>query len=126
LLKGRAAVETMERLLAAATSANMNAVRVWGGGRYQSDAFYARCDELGLLVWQESMFACASYPRDEHFLAAVRAEAVFQARRLASHPSVVIWGGNNENEAALDWYKETKANPIMYAVDLSVVRRVAV
>ena len=114
-------VDTTERLLSAAVAANMNAVRVWGGGRYMEDFFYSRCDELGLLVWQESMFACAMYPRDARFLTSVRAETVFQARRLASHPSVAVWGGNNENEAALEWYEETKANPTMYAVDLSVV-----
>lgn len=116
-----AAAATTERLLMAAISANMNAVRVWGGGRYQSDAFYSRCDELGVLVWQESMFACAMYPRDDRFLASVRAETIFQARRLASHPSVAVWGGNNENEAALGWYKETTANPTLYAVDLATV-----
>jgi beta-mannosidase len=87
-------------LLQSARDANMNMLRVWGGGYYESDEFYELCDELGLMVWQDFMFACSMYPGDEKFLESVRAEATDNVRRLRNHPSVVIWCGNNEVETA--------------------------
>jgi beta-mannosidase len=87
-------------LLESARDANMNMLRVWGGGFYESDDFYELCDELGLLVWQDFMFACSMYPGDEKFLASVRAEAEDNVRRLRNHPSIAIWVGNNEVETA--------------------------
>ena len=104
-------------LLASAVAANMNMLRVWGGGIYQPDDFYDEADRLGVLVWQEFMFACAQYPTDADFLANVRAEVEEQALRLATHPSIVMWGGNNENEAALGWFAESKAHRDVYVVD---------
>jgi beta-mannosidase len=97
----------------------MNMVRVWGGGIYQQDCFYDICDELGIMVWQEFMFACAMYPVDEAFLISVRNETLCQVKRLMSHPCIVLWSGNNENEEALvnGWYKGTKNNPFVYTVD---------
>jgi len=80
-----------------AADANMNMVRVWGGGLYESDAFYAICDELGLMVWQDFAFACAAYPEEEPFASEVAAEARSNVLRLAPHPSLVLWNGNNEN-----------------------------
>ena len=87
-------------LLESARDANMNMLRVWGGGYYESDDFYELCDELGLMVWQDFMFACSMYPGDGKFLESVRAEATDNVRRLRNHPSVVIWVGNNEVETA--------------------------
>lgn len=92
--------ERYRHLLASARDANMNMLRVWGGGYYESDDFYALCDELGIMVWQDFMFACSMYPGDEKFLESVRAEATDNVRRLRNHPSVVIWCGNNEVETA--------------------------
>ncbi|MFJ2030447.1 glycoside hydrolase family 2 protein [Streptosporangium sp. NPDC087985] len=87
-----------------ATGANVNLLRVWGGGLYESDDFYDLADELGLLVWQDFPFACAAYPEEEPFRSEVTAEARQNVTRLASHPSLVLWCGNNENiEGHADW-----------------------
>jgi beta-mannosidase len=131
---------------------------VWGGGRYQPDAFYEMAARLGLMVWQEMIFACALYPRDDAFLALVDAEvreqvrcratrtwlsravtcchvlsravtwpkhhrtrrrfpATWQVSRLATQPAIVVWGGNNENEAALNWYAESRTQRDLYVTD---------
>jgi beta-mannosidase len=95
--------ETPERvrsLLQAAATANMNMVRVWGGGIYESDRFYELCDEMGLLVWQDFMFACSMYPGDAAFIENVHQEAIENVRRIRNHPSLALWAGNNEIEAA--------------------------
>lgn len=104
-------------ILRRAAAAHMNMVRVWGGGRYQPEAFYMACDEMGIMVWQEFVFACALYPRDRPFLELVRREVVEQTARLQTHSSVVIWGANNENEQALGWYEEARSNHDVYLVD---------
>ncbi|MFJ1538786.1 glycoside hydrolase family 2 protein [Micromonospora chalcea] len=80
-----------------AAGANVNLLRVWGGGRYESDDFYDLADETGLLVQQDFLFACAAYPEEEPFRTEVEAEAREQVTRLAGHPSLVLWTGNNEN-----------------------------
>jgi len=91
----------MERLVELALEANFNFLRVWGGGHYESDDFFELCNRKGVLVWQDFTFACGKYPAtDEGFLANVKREAVYNIRRLARHPSLVIWCGNNENEVA--------------------------
>jgi beta-mannosidase len=92
--------EEKYRSLLQAASTNMNMVRVWGGGIYEDDRFYALCDELGLLVWQDFMFACSMYPGDAPFVENVRQEAIENVRRLRNHPSLALWAGNNEIEAA--------------------------
>ncbi len=84
------------RDLTSAAQANMNMLRVWGGGIYESEDFYDLCDELGLLVWQDFMFACAIYPADAAFRASVRAEARHQVRRLRHRACLALWCGNNE------------------------------
>ncbi|MGA6161637.1 glycoside hydrolase family 2 protein [Amycolatopsis magusensis] len=80
-----------------ACDAGVNLIRVWGGGIYESDSFYDAADERGLLVWQDFLFACAAYPEEEPLAGEVRAEAEDAVRRLAWHPSLVLWNGNNEN-----------------------------
>jgi beta-mannosidase len=85
-----------QRDLRSAVAANMNLVRVWGGGVYESEEFYDLCDELGLLVWQDLMFACTLYPADAAFLASVKAEAAYQVRRLRHRACLALWSGNNE------------------------------
>jgi beta-mannosidase len=80
-----------------AAAANMRMLRVWGGGIYEDDAFYELCDELGLLVWQDFMFACGMYPAHDEFLANVRAEAVAQVKRLRHYACLALWCGNNED-----------------------------
>jgi beta-mannosidase len=92
--------------LSQACAAGLNLVRVWGGGIYESDDFYDLCDELGLLVWQDFPFACAAYPEEGPFPAEVEAEARENITRLAPHPSLAVWCGNNENlvgHAAWGW-----------------------
>jgi beta-mannosidase len=92
-------VERYVNLLTAARNANMTMLRIWGGGIYEHDVFYETCDRLGLLVWQDFMFACAMYPEDDPvFVAEVDAEARYQIRRLRSHPCLALWCGNNENQ----------------------------
>jgi beta-mannosidase len=86
-------------LLESAAAANMNFVRVWGGGLYERDAFYDVCDELGLCVWQDFMFACSAYPAHEReFLENVRIEAEQNVKRLRHHACLAVWCGNNEME----------------------------
>jgi len=80
-----------------AVDVNMNMLRVWGGGIYEDDYFYELCDSLGILVWQDFMFACAMYPGDEKFMKSVELEATQQIKRLRKHPSIALWCGNNEN-----------------------------
>ncbi|XP_021509299.1 beta-mannosidase [Meriones unguiculatus] len=93
--------EVLQLLLQSVVDANMNTLRVWGGGIYEQDEFYDLCDKLGIMVWQDFMFASALYPTDQGFMESVRTEAAYQIRRLKPHPSIIIWSGNNENEVAL-------------------------
>ncbi len=78
--------------------ANMNMLRVWGGGIYEQSIFYDICDELGLLIWQDFMFACGAYPEHENFKKNISQEVKSVVKRLRNHPCIVIWCGNNENE----------------------------
>jgi beta-mannosidase len=86
-----------EKLLGDVVGANMNMLRVWGGGIYENDIFYDLCDEKGILVWQDFMFACAMYPGDKDFLENVKQEAIDNVKRLRHHASIALWCGNNEN-----------------------------
>ena len=97
-LLGRVTPQTTRTLLEKAKWANFNAIRVWGGGYYPEDWFYDICDELGLVVWQDFMFACAVYDLTPEFEANIRAEFVDNIKRLRHHASLGLWCGNNEME----------------------------
>ena len=86
-----------ERLLSDVVDANMNMLRVWGGGIYEDDMFYDLCDKKGILVWQDFMFACAMYPGDDEFRMNVINETLDNLKRLRNHPSIALWCGNNES-----------------------------
>jgi beta-mannosidase len=107
--------ERYENLISSARDANMNMLRVWGGGIYEHDIFYELCDSMGLLIWQDFMFACAVYPEDPAtFVSEVEAEARYQVRRLRSHPCLALWCGNNENQWIHDrtfWDREDTTVP---------------
>jgi beta-mannosidase len=97
-----------------AVAAGVNLLRVWGGGLYESDEFYSICDEYGVLTWQDFLFACAAYPEDPGTAAEVEAEARDNVTRLAGHPSLVLWNGNNENfwgHADWGWAEELDGRP---------------
>lgn len=92
--------------IATAAESNMNMLRVWGGGFYEEEIFYKLCDEYGLLVWQDFMFACSMYPGDEAFLANVKKEAEYNVKRLRNHPCIALWCGNNEIDSAWSQFEE--------------------
>ncbi len=102
----RVTLERYRHEIVTAVESNMNMLRVWGGGIYENDEFYDLCDEYGILVWQDFMFACSMYPGDEEFLDSVQAEAEDNIRRLRNHPSIVLWCGNNEIDSAWSQYVE--------------------
>jgi beta-mannosidase len=104
----RVSAERYEFIVRSAAEANMNMLRVWGGGIYEDDLFYDLCDKYGIMVWQDFMFACAMYPGNDAFLESVRLEAVDNVKRLRNHPSIVLWCGNNEIEAAWGPYDENR------------------
>ncbi len=104
MFENRQTSEKYRDLLESAASANMNMIRLWGGGQYEKDVFYDLCDELGLLVWHDFMFSCAVYPGDQAFLDDIAAEFAHQVRRLADHASIALWCGDNECVGALNWY----------------------
>ena len=83
-------------LLTDVKESNMNMLRVWGGGIYEEDIFYNICDSLGILIWQDFMFACAMYPSDSSFIDNLKKEATYNVKRLRNHPSIILWCGNNE------------------------------
>ena len=101
----RVTPEKYEHIVKSACEANMNMLRVWGGGIYENDLFYDLCDRYGILLWHDFMFACSLYPGDDAFLDNVRVEAAQNIRRLRNHPSIALWCGNNEIDTA--WSHDT-------------------
>lgn len=93
-----------EKTILDAANANMNMLRIWGGGTYESDLFYQLCDRYGILVWQDFMFACSLYPAEGELLENIRQEAIDNVKRLRNHACIALWCGNNEcNDAWFNW-----------------------
>ena len=97
----RVTAAQQDQILQSAVDANMNILRIWGGGTYQDDHVYEKADELGLMIWQDFMFGGAIIPYDRDFRENVRIEATEQVKRLRNHPSIILWAGNNEVQT--DW-----------------------
>jgi beta-mannosidase len=117
VFKSKITRKDREFIIQAALESNMNMLRVWGGGIYQPDDLYELADKYGIMIWQEIMLACALYPRDKTFLSDVSTEVQQQVLRLSTHPSIIIFGGNNENEVALTWFTESQVNRDLYVAD---------
>ncbi len=99
------------KLLLAAKNANMNMLRVWGGGVYEDDYFYDLCDSLGIMIWQDFMFANGMYPANDVYFQNVKEEVFYQINRLKKHPCIVLWCGNNEiDEAWHNWGWQNQYN----------------
>lgn len=108
----RVTPEKYEKTILDAVNANMNMLRIWGGGIYENDIFYDLCDKYGILVWQDFMFACSTYPMTPELLENIRLEAIDNVVRLRNHPSIAIWCGNNEIHTAWfnwGWMKKYEA-----------------
>ena len=110
-------------LLQSAVDANMNMIRVWGGGRYEPDSFYDACDELGLMVWQDFMFACNLYPSDPAYLSEVKSEIRDNVARMQHHACLALWCGDNELVGALGWYDVSRNDRDRYLVNYDRLNR---
>ena len=113
----RMTVARYQDLLQSAVDANQNCLRVWGGGYYEKEIFYELCDRLGIIVWQDCMFACSLYPVTQEFLDNVSQEIEYQVNRLQSHACIGLWCGNNENFGTLNWFEPSIKNRDRYLVD---------
>lgn len=100
----RVTPERYRQTLLDAKEVNMNMLRIWGGGIYENDLFYDLCDEMGILIWQDFMFACSMYPAEGALLESIRQEAIDNVKRLRNHACIALWCGNNEcQDAWLTW-----------------------
>jgi beta-mannosidase len=122
-LFSRTSEDKTAALLQSAVDANMNMIRIWGGGFYEHDWFYDTCDRLGLMVWQDFMFACNLYPSTPAFLDNVAEEVDYQVKRLSSHASIVLWCGDNELVGALNWFEVSKKDRDRYLVSYDRLNR---
>lgn len=125
----RVTPERTRRLLEDARAANMNCLRVWGGGYYPDDWFYNICDELGILVWQDFMFACGSFALTAEFEDNISAEIVDNVRRLRHHASLALWCGNNEMEQAIvkpthSWFPTPRSRSDYYKIFEHVIPKI--
>jgi len=105
-LPARITKERYKKVLSLAKEQNLNCIRIWGGGFYEDDFVYDYCDKNGLLIWQDFMFACAMVPQDNHFLEKIWNEAEFIIKRLRTHPSLMLWCGDNEVDMSFTWQKK--------------------
>jgi len=106
-----------QKIFSDAVSANMNMLRVWGGGIYEDDEFYRLADQHGILIWQDFMFACSLYPSDAGFIDTVKQEVEYNVKRLRNHACVALWCGNNETEMGIefwDWPKTFNYSDELY------------
>ena len=116
--------ERYRELIQDCKDANMNMLRIWGGGQYENDFFYRCCDEAGILVWQDFMFCGSLYPTDSAMLKSVKEEAVYQICRLRNHPCIALWCGNNEVKNGWeDWgwknsYTDTQCDSLSAGYDI--------
>jgi beta-mannosidase len=122
-LAGRITREGVRALLQSAVDAHMNMIRVWGGGRYEPDWFYDLCDEMGLMVWQDFMFACHLYPSTPDFLREVDAEVREVVARVHHHACIALWCGDNELIGALTWFEESRRDRDRYLVSYDRLNR---
>ncbi|MCU0802755.1 MAG: glycoside hydrolase family 2 protein [Rhodobacteraceae bacterium] len=122
-LHGRITRDSVRDLLQSAVDAHMNMIRIWGGGRYEPDWFYDLCDEMGLMVWQDFMFACHLYPSTPAFLAEVDAEVRDVVARINHHACIALWCGDNELIGALTWFEESRKDRDRYLVNYDRLNR---
>jgi beta-mannosidase len=122
-LAGRIDRDAVRDLLQSAVDAHMNMIRIWGGGRYEPDWFYDLCDEMGLMVWQDFMFACHLYPSTADFLANVDAEVRDVVARIHHHACLALWCGDNELIGALTWFEESRKDRDRYLVNYDRLNR---
>jgi beta-mannosidase len=122
-LAGRITPEAVRDLLQSAIDANMNMLRVWGGGRYEPDWFYDLCDEMGLMIWQDVMLSCHLYPSTPDFLSEMDAEVRETVARLNHHACLALWCGDNELIGALTWYPESRKDRDRYLVSYDRLNR---
>lgn len=115
--------ERYRKLIEMARSANFNMLRVWGGGIYEDKAFYEACDEMGIMVWQDFMFSCATYPDDDDFARKIAREAEVVVKQLRNHPSIVIWCGNNECEMNYAPDQQWRGKRLFHETIPNVMRR---
>ncbi len=116
----RVTTDRYQKLLVLSAEANFNMLRVWGGGVYEDDFFYNLCDNLGIMVWQDFMYACCAYPEDEWFLKEAEREADEVVRRLRGHACIVVWCGNNE----IQWQYKTVWNDMPKLFGLSIWEKI--
>lgn len=115
--------ERYRELIRMAKEANFNMLRVWGGGIYEAPEFYEACDEMGIMVWQDFMFACATYRDDDEFAKEVAREAEITIKRLRNHPSIVLWCGNNECEMNMAPDAQWPGKRLFHEVIPNVIKR---
>lgn len=115
--------ELYNNLISDAVSANMNTIRLWGGGYFQHDYFYDICDEKGLLIWHDLMFACAQYPTTDSFLKEVENELNDQIPRLKHHASILLWCADNEVYTGINWMKGTVDNKPYFQLEYKILNQ---
>ena len=96
-------IQHLDTAMSMLVDLNCNMVRLWGGNVYESDAFYNLCDQNGIMVWQDFIMGCTTYPQNADFQEKIRKEAVKAILRLRNHPCLALWAGNNENDVSLEW-----------------------